>query len=256
MMNRKLLSAGALVVAVVLFIAAVLVANATLRGARLDLTQARLYTLSEGTKRVLAALKEPVTLRFFFSTKLAGDAPQMRAYGQRVREMLQEYAAQAKGRIRLEIIDPEPFSDAEDRAVELGLRGMQINAQGDQFYFGLVGVSSTDDRQVIPLFQQDRESFLEYELTRLVYALSETKKPVIGLLAGLPMQGAPPSMMNPMAMTPPWTILAQMRQVFDVKTVRPGAARIEDDITVLMIAHPKDLPQDTLYAIDQFVMRG
>ncbi|MBM3557605.1 MAG: ABC transporter, partial [Alphaproteobacteria bacterium] len=84
----------------------------------------------------------------------------------------------------------------------------------------------------------------------------ETKKPVIGLLAGLPMQGAPPSMMNPMAMTPPWTILAQMRQVFDVKTVRPGAARIEDDITVLMIAHPKDLPQDTLYAIDQFVMRG
>ena len=170
-MNRTLLTSGGLVVAVILFVAVVLVANLTLRGARLDLTQGKLYTLSSGTKSVLQGLKEPVTLRFFFSEKLARDVPQMRSYGQRVRELLEEYAAQSKGKIQLLVVDPEPFSEAEDRAVELGLRGAALNQQGEQFYFGLAGTNSTDDVQTIPFFQQEREQFLEYELTRLVYAL-------------------------------------------------------------------------------------
>jgi len=254
-MNRKLLTTGGLIVGIVLFVAVVLVANLSLKGARLDLTQGKLYTLSEGTRKTLAQLKEPITLRFFFSDKLARDVPQLRAYGQRVRELLEEYAAQSKGKIQLLVIDPEPFSEAEDRAVEFGLRGAALNQQGEQFYFGLAGTNSTDDVQTIPFFQQEREQFLEYELTRLVFALSDPKKPVIGLLAGLPMQGGPVNMMQPQ-MQPPWTILSQMRQVFDVKTVRPGALKIDDDVSVLMIAHPKDLPADTLYAIDQFVMQG
>ena len=254
-MNRNLLTSGGLIVAAILFVAVVLIANLSLRGARLDLTEGKLYTLSAGTKSVLQGLKEPVTLRFFFSEKLARDVPQMRAYGQRVKELLEEYAAQSKGKIQLIVVDPEPFSEAEDRAVELGLRGAALNQQGEQFYFGLAGTNSTDDVQTIPFFQQEREQFLEYELTRLVYALSDPKKPVIGLLTTLPMQGGPVNMMQPQ-MQPPWTILAQMRQVFDVKTVRPGAAKIDDDVAVLMVAHPKELPQDTLYAIDQFVLKG
>lgn len=254
-MNRKLLTSGGLIVGVVLFVAVVLVANLAFRGARLDLTQGKLYTLSEGTKKVLSGIKEPITLRFFFSDKLARDVPQLRAYGQRVRELLEEYAAQSKGKIQLQFIDPEPFSEAEDRAVEFGLRGAALNQQGEQFYFGLAGTNLTDDVQIVPFFQQEREQFLEYELTRLVYALGDPKKPVIGLLTALPMQGGPVNMMQPQ-MQPPWTIVSQMRQVFDVKTVRPGATKIEDDISVLMIAHPKDLPADTLYAIDQFVLRG
>ena len=142
----------------------------------LDLTAEQLYTLSPGTRRTLSQIDEPITLRFYFSTRLGEAIPSYAVYAQRVRELLDQYVAAAHGKIRLEVFAPQPFSDAEDRAVAFGLQGVPLNSTGEKVYFGLAGTNSTDDRQVIAFFSPDRERLLEYDLTRLVHALAFPKK--------------------------------------------------------------------------------
>jgi len=239
----------------VLFLGIVMLSNLGLRGMRLDLTQNRLYTLSPGTRQVLAELKEPINLYFYFSRDTAAkQSPLLMPYATRVREFLEEIAARSGGKIRLRVIDPQPFSEDEDRAAEAGLQSLQVGARGDALYFGLAGTNSTDGRSAIPSFQPDREEFLEYDVAKLVHELAMPKKPVIGLMSSLPMQGQ----FNPMTgqMGDTWPILAQIEQLFTVRTVPTDADHIDKDVDVLMVVHPKQLPQRTLYAIDQFVMRG
>ncbi len=246
--------AGLLALAV-LFLGIVMLSNLGLRGMRLDLTQNRLYTLSPGTKQVLAELKEPINLYFYFSRDTAAkQSPLLMPYATRVREFLEEIAARSGGKIRLSVIDPQPFSEDEDRATEAGLQSLQVGGRGDALYFGLAGTNSTDGRSAIPSFQPDREEFLEYDVAKLVQELATPKKPVIGLMSSLPMQGQ----FNPMTgqMGDTWPILAQIEQLFTVRTVSTDADHIDKDVDVLMVVHPKQLPQKTLYAIDQFVMRG
>src|SRR5580658_4394932 len=153
---------------------------------RLDLTAEQLYTLADGTRQTLAKIDEPVTLRFYYSAKIGDAAPAYGVYAQRVRELLDQYVAASRGKIRLEVYDPLPYSDAEDRAVAYGLQSVPLNQQGETVYFGLAGTDSTDDQQVIPFFHPERERFLEYDLTRLVHALAFPKRTVIGLLSSLP----------------------------------------------------------------------
>lgn len=257
-MNRKLYSLTSLVIVAVLFVAINIVSNIGLKHARLDLTQNRLFTLSGGSKSVLAGLQEPITLRFFFSEKLANQVPQIKTYATRVRELLEEYANRAHGKIKLEIIDPEPFSDAEDRATQAGIQGVPLDPnQGEQFYFGLAGTNSTDRQEVIPFFQQDKEQFLEYDLTRLIYNLTDPKKPVLGILSDLPLEFGPGGMMAAMrGQSQPYAILGQLRQSFDVKMLKPDLTKIDKDVTVLMLAHVKALKPQARYAIDQYVLRG
>src|SRR5215469_15120115 len=136
---------------------------------RLDLTGEHLYTLSRGTRTTLSKIDEPVTLRFYFSDRLADEVPSYGVYAQRVRELLDQYVAGAHGKIRLEVHNPLPFSDVEDRAVAFGLKGVPLNQEGEQVYFGLAATNSTDDQQVIAFFAPERERFLEYDLTKLVH---------------------------------------------------------------------------------------
>lgn len=251
-------AALAIGLAAVLFVAVNVLAQTLLRHARLDLTADRLYTLSPGVRNILAGLREPVTLRFYYSASLADEAPSVRAYGRRVRELLQEYALRADGKVKLEIIDPEPYSDAEDRAVEAGLQGAPLDrASGRTFYFGLVGTNSTDRREVVPFFHPDRESFLEYDLARLIYALGDPKKPVVGVLTDMPLEygvgGVAAAMRGGSA---PYALLTQLRAFFDVRLLRSDVAEVPSDVTVLMIARPRNLPVPTLYAVDQYVLRG
>ncbi|WP_029009560.1 GldG family protein [Azospirillum halopraeferens] len=257
-MTRKTVSLIALALAAVLFVAVNVLAQATLRNARLDLTADRLYTLSPGTLNVLAGVREPVTLRLYFSERLAGDVPALRTYGQRVRELLEEYEARSDGRVRLEVIDPEPYSDAEDRAVEAGITGVPLDrAGGRQVYFGLVGTNTIDGQEVIPFFQQEREAFLEYDLTRLVHALAQAKRPVVGVLTAMPLEYGPGGMMAAMrGGARPYAVLSTLRALFDVRMLQPGGGAIDPDIDVLVVARPRDLSPRTLYAIDQFVMGG
>jgi ABC-type uncharacterized transport system involved in gliding motility auxiliary subunit len=245
---------GGLIALAVLFLGVVMLSNAGLRGARLDLTQNKLYTLSPGTQQVLAELKEPVNLYFYFSREAASkQAPLVMPYATRVREFLEELSARANGKIHLHIVDPQPFSDDEDRAAEYGLQSLQAGS-GDALYFGLTGTNSTDGRASIPSFQADREEFLEYDVAKLINELGTPKKPVIGVMSSLGMQGQ----FNPMTgqMGDPWPIYTQLQDLFTVRPVTTDVDHIDKDVDVLMVVHPKALAQKTLYAIDQFVMRG
>ncbi len=256
-MTGRLGAAAAVLVAAVLFFAVNIAADGLFGSARLDLTENRLYTLSDGTKNILRSLDEPITLRFFFSEKLANQVPNLRTYGNRVRDLLREYASLSGGKIRLRLIDPEPFTDAEDEAVRLGLRGAPISTSGDQFYFGLAGSNSTDDSQAIPFFSPDSEQFLEYDLTKLVYSLSQRKKPVVGVISDLPLQFGPGGVQAAMqGQSQPYGILDAMRNFFEVRFLNKSAKAIDKDVDILLLIHARDLADPTLYAIDQFVLRG
>jgi ABC-type uncharacterized transport system involved in gliding motility auxiliary subunit len=232
-------------------------ADARLANAQLDLTQGKIYTLSPGTKQVLAALKEPVTLRLFYSRQLGTTVPAYGSYADHVREMLRDYASLSGGKVKLEFYDPEPFSDTEDRAMGYGLQGVPLDQGGTQVYFGLAGTNQEDDERTIPFFQAERERFLEYDLTKLVYELSNPKRPVVGVMSSLPLDGDPRAMMmGQSAGGQPYASAVLLRQTNTVKTVPTNAQVIDPDIQVLLVAEAQNLSPATLYAIDQFVMRG
>ena len=246
---------GGLGLLAVLFLGVVMLSNVGLRGMRLDLTQNKLYTLSSGTQQVLHELKEPVNLYFYFSRdEAAKQSPLILPYAARVREFLEEIAARAGGKINLHVVDPQPFSDDEDRAAEFGLQPLPAGNGGDSVYFGLAGTNSTDGRSAIPNFTPDREEFLEYDVAKLIQELGTPKKPVIGLLSSIGLQGQ----FNPQTgqMGEPWPIYTQLQQLFNVRALTSDLDHIDKDVDVLMLVHPKQLQPKTLYAIDQFVMRG
>jgi ABC-type uncharacterized transport system involved in gliding motility auxiliary subunit len=237
-----------------------LFADTRLARVRADLTAQRLYTLSDGTLQILQNLRDPITLRLFYSRRLGTAIPVYGAYADRVREMLAEYVAASNGRIRLEVFDPEPFSETEDRAVAFGLQGVPVDQSGEQIYFGLAGSNLLDDERTIPFFQPERERFLEYDLTRIVFELSNPRRPIVGLLSPLPISGDPRMMMMMRQRGAqggqPWIISSQLRQFFTLRDVPTDALLIDPDIQVLILAHPQGLNDATLYAVDQFVMRG
>lgn len=253
-LKGRALTGGTLAVLALIFVALVVLSGLLLRGARIDLTENRLYTLSDGTRAILERIEEPVNLYFFFSQEAAGDIPLVRTYGARVRELLEEMEAVAGGKIRLEIIDPLPFSEAEDRATGFGLQALPLGGGGNSLFFGLAGTNSTDGQAVIPFFQPDKETFLEYDVAKLVASLAIDDKPVVGLLSSLPMgPGFDPATRS---VSDGWVVHGELRQLFEVRELATSITRIDDDVDLVVLVHPKDLPDDALYAIDQFVLRG
>jgi len=222
---------------------------------RLDLTGERLYTLSRGTRATLAKIDEPITLRFYLSNRLADEVRAYGVYAQRVRELLDQYVAAAHGKIRLEVYNPLPFSDVEDRAAAFGLQGLPLDTQGEQAYFGLAATNSTDDQQTIAFFQPERERFLEYDLTKLVHSLAFPKKTVVGLISSLPLEGDVMAMMRGRP-SEPMAVMEQMQQLDTVKPLSANIDAIPPDVDVLMLVHPQNLSDKTLYAIDQFMLNG
>ncbi len=252
--GRRRIGYSTLVLLVGVFIAAVMASNTLLRGWRIDLTENQLYTLSPGTRSLLGKLEEPVNLYLFFSDRETADIPFLRSYAVRVEEMLEELAMHANGRLRVEIIDPQPFSEEEDRATQLGLQPINLGSLGENVFFGLAGTNGVGDEATIPFLQPEKEPFLEYDIARMIYSLANPEKAVVGLLSGTMMSGGfDPQSQRP---TPPWVITQQVRQLFDVRTLPPSVERIDDDIDVLWLVHPTNLDEQTLYAVDQFVLRG
>lgn len=252
MQNKTLYSSGGLILAAALSVAIIILVNAGLTSLRLDLTEARLFTLSEGTVNIIQSLDEPVAFDFYFSRKTLIGYPGLMNYGTRVRDLLEEYAAKSGGKIKLTVIEPEPFSEEEDQAVASGLQGVSINTAGDRAYFGLLGTNSTDDELNIPFFQDSRESALEYDITKLVFNLANPKKRVIGVISSLPLFGETVAGQAPT----PWAIVGVMREFFEVKNLGLSPDELDEDIDVLMVIHPKDLKSETLFAIDQFMLGG
>ncbi len=249
------LSRGGLIAALaVLFFALMILNNELLRGVRIDLTENKLYTLSEGTLNILEQIQEPINLYLFFSEKETESLPQIRSYYDRVKEVLEEYRLLAGGKLKVHYVNPEAFSQEEDRATQLGLQAASAGGT-EKIYFGLAGTNALDTTEVIPFLQPGRENFLEYDLGKLIYNLIHVKKPVLGLMTDLPMY---PTRINPATgrMNEPWVITQELEQLFDVELVFTDAEEIAGEIDVLMVVHPKDLPDKTMYAIDQFIMRG
>ena len=254
-MSRRTAALASLAAAIVLFVAVNVIVGNWLAGLRVDLTQEGLYTLSPATRITLAKIIEPITLRFYYSPQLGREVPSYGVFADRVRELLQQYAAVAKGKIVLQMLDPEPFSPIEDRAVAFGLQGVPLDQSGTPVYFGLAGTNSTDDEAIIPFFQTDRERFLEYDLTKLIAGLANPHKTVVGLATQLPLEG---DLMAAMQGRPlvPYAVLAQMQQLYDVQSLGTDFSTVPSNIDVLMLVHPQKLPDKTLYAIDQFVLKG
>jgi ABC-type uncharacterized transport system involved in gliding motility auxiliary subunit len=255
--GRRFWSSALGIVAVAAILVGInLISETPLANVQLDLTRQHLYTLSSGTRKVLADLKEPVTLRLYYSRQLGTRLPAYGAYADRVQEMLRHYVALSHGKLNLEVFDPEPFSSTEDHAVAYGLQGVPVDQMGEQVYFGLVGTNMVDDERTIPFLTADRERFLEYDLTRILYELSNPKRAVMGVMSSLPLEGDPRMMMMRQGSGGPWISMQQLHQSFTVKDVPLDVQVIPDDVQVLLVAHAQHLSDSALYAIDQFVMRG
>ncbi len=251
--QRRLGASGLLLLAVA-FVAAVIISNQLFKGLRIDLTENDLYTLSEGTDRILESIDEPINLYFYFSDEASEGLPQLRDYANRVREMLEEFAARSGGKLELSVIDPLPFSEAEDRAAQFGLQAAPIGVTGDAVYLGLAGTNSVGDEEIIPFFDPSKEAFLEYDLARLVSTLANPEKTVVGLVSGIPMT----SRFDPQSqrMQRGLVVYQQAEQLFEIRDLGTDFDAVPEEIGLLWIVQPKALSDATLYAVDQFVMRG
>jgi ABC-type uncharacterized transport system involved in gliding motility auxiliary subunit len=253
--NRKVTSGATLLVLLVLFFGVNILAGTMLRSMRVDLTEQNLYTLSDGSRAIARGVDEPIRLYLYFSRSLAEGQAALQSYGRRVRELLEEYVRASGGAIVLETIDPEPFSEAEDEAVRAGLAALPMSGT-DSFYFGLLGTNSTDGREVIPFFDPGQEQFLEYELSRLIHTLANPRRNLVGVLSALPLDGAQGNPMLGQQPQPPWQIMRDLRGLFEVSVLQPTVTEIPEDIKVLLVVHPKALPVEAEYAIDQYLLGG
>jgi ABC-type uncharacterized transport system involved in gliding motility auxiliary subunit len=247
-------SVVSIALAAVLFVAVVLLAQTTLRGARIDLTADALYSVSPQTRQIVDNIEEPVTLTLYFSHDAAEGVPFVRQYAQRVRELLEEYVALADGRIRLRTVDPKPLTEARDDATQYGLEPVPAGTTDASIYLGLVGTNSTDGLEVIEFFDPQRERFLEYDITRLIWSLANPDKPVVGIVSRLDMtESFNPSTGQP---RPAWAIVDRLKQIAEVRRVETPTDSIDPAIDVLLLAHPHGYDDGTLYAIDQYLVHG
>lgn len=258
MRGRLLISIAGVIAVAAIVVGVNMFADARLAGVHVDLTENHIYTLSSGTRKILNGLKQPITLSLFYSRQLGAAAPTYGEYADRVREMLREYAAASHGMIRLKFYNPQPFSRVEDQALADGLQGVPIDQDGTKVYFGLAGSNMLDNDRTIPFFQPDRERFLEYDLSKLVYELSSPKRPVVGIMSSLPLDGDARLMMMTHGQEgmQPWASTLLIQQTNKTKTIPTNAQVIPKDVQVLLVAGAQHLSPDTQYAIDQFVMRG
>ena len=241
-------------VLLLVFLAAVALVNVVFRGARLDLTEAGLYTLSEGTQRVLEGIPEPVRLYFFISRGGLSDSPGLRAWADRVEDMLNEFEAHSDGRLDVSIIDPAPFSEDEDRAAAFGLQAVRLQVSDDPLYFGVAGSNAVGDEEFIAFMNPQREQFLEYDLAKLVHSLSRTDEPVVGLVSSLPLTGGFDPMQT--AVTEPWIITSPISDLFDLRDLDIIEDEIDEEVDVLMLVHPKGATPRQSYAFEQYLFRG
>ena len=254
----------ALALLTVVFVSLIVSSGHWLRTRRIDLTADKLYTLSPGTVQIVDHLRRPLRLTLYFSEHATRDLPKLRSYEQRVRDMLREIAARSHGRVQLQVIDPVPYSDDEASAEGAGLTPATGGSNGERVFFGLAGgalPAGADGETIegaapqrllaIPYFDLSRESFLEYDITKLLFELNQSSKPRIGVISSLPVEG------NPVLGQQPWVVMQQLSQLFDVTTMNAGDLKqVAADIHVLLLIHPKALPEDAQYAIDQYVLRG
>jgi ABC-type uncharacterized transport system involved in gliding motility auxiliary subunit len=264
-MNRTIKAIVGVVFVLVICFSAISICQNIGKNIRLDATEQKLYTLSQGTKAILGRLREPVKIKLYYAETAAMKAPdQIRFfnnYYEFVKALLEEYVAQSNGMIELEVIDPRPFSEEEIEALRYGLKRFNITEE-ESFFFGLALQTEFGVEKAIPFFSPDRQNFIEYDISYLIDTAVTREKTRIGVLSSLAVMGddmsdymAQMRSMQGQRPTPPWTIVEQLRQQYDVKKIPADVNEIKD-VDILLIIHPKELPEETLFAIDQFVLKG
>ncbi len=261
-MNKKSLFSTVGLIAIAIGLIASVAIITILPGWRVDLTEDDLYTLSEGTENIVSSLEEPLELMFFYSDSATEDAPQIRSYATRVQELLEEMVIASDGNLSLTMIDPEPFSEDEDLATQYGIQAVPVSQGAPGIYFGLVvrPLQQSDNPleaavyESMPLIRPDQEQFLEYEFMKLITKVEDPELSVIGLITALDIDGG----FDPTSgqATPPWLIMDTIRQLYEVRRLPIDVQSIDDDVDILMLIHPNGLSEQTLYAVDQHVMRG
>jgi len=244
------------IVLVLIIIIAINVISASLYS-RLDITEENLYTLSEGTKKIVEKIATPVALKYYLSKNLESLPITYKNYGKKISELLTEYQNLKPEMVTLEIFDPKPDSDEEVWAKKYGLTGADLS-NGEKFYMGLI-ITQEDRELKIPMLDPRREQFLEYDITQLLLQLSQKKDKKIGVLSSLPVMGVSANQFQQMqgqTGQPKWFFVQELEKTFKIETVDPTAIEISADISILMVVHPKNLSETTLYAIDQFVLKG
>ena len=264
-MNRTIRAIlGAVLILIIAFSGITICQNV---GGRLkvDITDQGLYTLSDGTKAILGKLNQPIKAKLYYAKTAAMKAPDQiqyfNNYYEFVRALMEEYVAVSHGKVELELIDPRPFSDEEEQAIRHGLQRFPIT-QEETFFFGLVVQTQFGVDKVIPFFSPDRHNFVEYDISFLIDTAITKQKKKIGVMSSLPVMGQDASdyMTRMMQMQgqqpePPWTIVQQLRNKYEVETVATDVNEV-NDVDILIVVHPKDLPERTQFAIDQFVLKG
>ena len=235
---------------VIIFLCVNIITNNVFNSSRIDFTEKKLYSLSNSTTNLLKNLNEPIHVRLFVSGNLVKEVPQLSTYANRVETILKAYSDISNGKITLEVIDPKPFSDEEDRAVGMGINSFSATEMSDALYFGLAATNSTTGQKNIPIFSPERETFLEYDLSSLISELSQIQKPVISILDNLGL------MADSRIGKPEQQILKQMNEMFKVEMISESDNKLNENTKVLMIIHPKFLSDETLYMIDQWVLKG
>tara|TARA_B100000530_G_C15934195_1_gene478315 strand:- start:3319 stop:5244 length:1926 start_codon:yes stop_codon:yes gene_type:complete len=248
--DRSVLAVMCVGLAIIFFLAFNALINTAFTSSRLDLTQDKLFTLSDGTKKLLSTIDEPIDVRLYYSRRFNEIGPDIARHATRVTELLGEYERLSNGMIRFEVFDPEPFSPEEDLAVSDGLQGLPFDQSGELVYFGVAGTNSTDDTDSIGYLSPERGPFLEYDLTRLVHNLANPDKARITILSDLPLQGTKFDNYKE------WLIVEGMKQFFDVQFIDREDKKIPEKTEVLVIAAVHTLNPSLTYAIDQFVMKG
>jgi ABC-type uncharacterized transport system involved in gliding motility auxiliary subunit len=248
--DRSILATLSIALAIVFFLAFNALINTAFTANRLDLTEDKLFTLSEGTIELLEAIDEPIDVRLYYSKRFNEIGPDIARHSNRVSEILGEYERLSGGKVRVQVFDPEPFSPEEDLAVSDGLQGLPFDQSGELVYFGIAGTNSTDDSDAIGYLAPERSPFLEYDLTRLVHNLANPEKARVGILSDLPLQGTQFDNFQP------WLIFEGMQQFFDVRFIERDATELPEDMEVLVIAAVHFLNDSLAYAIDQFVLNG
>lgn len=262
-MNSKSLFSTTGLLSIAVFVLLSVLVISLLPPVRIDLTEDRLYSLSDGTRNIVSSLDKPIELIFFYSDQATRDVPQIRTYATRVQELLEEIVLASDGNLTLRLVDPEPFSEDEDLATGFGIQAVPITQGGEGVYFGLVAVEDVEDDSIpmagrtaetMPLIRPDQEEFLEYEFMKLITRVENPDRQVIGLITALDVDGGfNPAFGQP---TPAWMVMDYMRQLYEVRRVDITSGEIDEDIDILFIVHPEGLSDDMRYAIDQHVLRN
>jgi ABC-type uncharacterized transport system involved in gliding motility auxiliary subunit len=238
----------------IIFILFIMFANSIFKGFRFDLTENKLYTLGDGTLNIINKLDDEITLNYYFSDSLTQEDTYLRAYAKRIKELLEEYQLRSKGKIKLNVIDPLPFSDEEDDAMKYGLQGVPSKTKEENIFFGLVAANRYDSYKIIKFFDPGKEAIIEYEITKVLYSILEMKKPKVGVMTSLPLFGGYNFTKN--EPTPEWAIIQKLKPLFDIELIDKKTKSFEE-FEILFLVHPKKISdEDKKRVIDFYDNKG